>query len=1143
MRELIKAVSRSAGCVQLLAALNEGKGSVAVFGMHECCRAVVAAVLAEDSSLLIATSTDAEAVRFHAELSAYLPEAQLFLPRDLPIVDLKAVSSERRGMRLSTLIRLCLGQPTVIVTCAAALLEQLAPKSALVTNIITVSTGDSVEPRGLMARLIAAGYERCDLIEGAGQCALRGDILDVFPPQAKEPCRIEFFGDEIDQIRFFDPLSQRSTEQLMHIVIPPAFETPQSGQDIHRVLKRIEGKAGFDAQRESWEQGLPCVGADVLLPLLFAKTEQLTDYLPQDCRFLLIEPERIADEAKSSELMFEETVAAALEREQGHPAQARLIASASQLMGRLDTPRTAGVFSLFRTGNALSIHSRAAFTVQPAPQYLHDLEHLGKDLIRDRSNRDAVLIYAGEEQDRVLDQLSDLNVLCGKASDLSRPPERGETLVLSSVIPRGFVFPELHLTVLSPLELFGKRETKSVHRRKNNTLIADLKVGDCVVHETHGVGRFKGVVMLTAAGSTRDYLLIEYREGDKLYIPTDQLDRVQKYLGGDAGTEPSLSKLGSGDWGQKVNKAKASAKKLAIDLAKLYAERSSKRGFAFSRDNAWQKRMEESFPYTETPDQLSSAAEIKADMEKPLPMDRLLCGDVGYGKTEVTLRAAFKAIQDSKQVALMVPTTILAQQHYNTVLARFRDFPIKVACLSRFGQPKERENIKRGLASGEIDMVIGTHALLAKSVSFHDLGLLIIDEEHRFGVNHKERIKELKSDVDVLTLTATPIPRTLNLSLTGIRDISVIDTPPENRYPVQTFVMEYSDALVRTALSRELARGGQAFVLSNKVDAMDGTLRKLRELLPDARIDHAHGQMPEHMLEQAMVRFINHETDILLCSTIIESGVDIPNANTLVVLDADHLGLAQLYQLRGRVGRSTRMAYAYFTVYSPRTISESAQLRLSAIREFTQFGSGYRLAMRDLEIRGAGSLLGAEQHGHISDIGFDYYCKLIRQAVSQAKGEKQHPEIDVQVNIQADAFVPQEYVRSEVLRLSMYKRIAGIEDSHDYDELFDEYSDRYGEPPAPVVMLMKLQLVKAYAQNSMINLVSVEKGKAVLRYCEGAQTDGARLLAVVGGEKGAKLIASNAISIELKLSTTEAMQVVNILIPLLARLSYCSMAE
>ena len=1139
MKQLLSAVRKDAAYRQLDRALSDGNGTVAVFGLPEAHRPVVTAAIAESRSVVLVASTQVEAMRLHGLLRAYAPDALLFLPRELPLVHLQAVSNERRSQRLAVLSRLALKTPCLIVTCAEALMERLAPPAIFLSQLKTVAVGEEHDPRTLLADLIAAGYERCEQLEGAGQCAQRGDILDVYPPQAPYPYRIEFFGDEIDQIRTFDPLTQRSIEQQERAILPPAYETPQTEAAMARALRLLKNANGFDLQRDAWEQKHPCEGADMLVPLLYAEPATVFDYSGSDTLLLLNEPQRILDEAKAAELVFSETVAATLERGEGHRLQGTLLCSAERLSGLLDTPRTAAFYALFRTCPLLNHHARVSFTAETAPQYLSDFGRLIDELKLMRDRRQAVLLYAGEGRDRVTEQLAAAEVPFASADALIRPPERAEILVLAESLPQGFVLPELHLIVLTPYELFGKRPSAKARKKTNTLHDTDLVPGDLVVHEVHGIGKFLGVEQLTVQNSTRDYLLFAYRGEDRLYIPTDQLDRIQKYIGTDEEHPPQLSKLGGSDWQNRVSRAKESAKKLAVDLARLYALRSENRGFAFSPDNAWQKRMEEAFPYEETPDQAAAIREIKRDMESLRPMDRLLCGDVGYGKTEVAMRAVFKAVQDSKQVAFLVPTTILAQQHYTTISARFAEYPIRVACLSRFQTPKEAAEIKKRLAAGEIDVVIGTHALLAKSVVFKNLGLLIIDEEHRFGVNHKEQIKALKGDVDVLTLTATPIPRTLNLSMTGIRDISTMETPPENRFPVQTFVLEYNDALIAGVLTRELSRGGQAFIVSNRVASMSATAAHFRQLLPDARIEYAHGQMHEAELEAVMLRFLEHEIDILICSTIIESGVDIPNANTMVILEADKLGLAQLYQLRGRVGRSSRMAYAYLTVPASQAVSEVAQKRLLAIREFTQFGAGFRLAMRDLEIRGAGSLLGAEQHGHITDVGYEYYCKLMRQAVSEAKGETPENEIETTVDAPVDAYIPKSFLPSELHRLAMYKRIAEIGDSDSFTDLLDEFNDRYGDLPEPVMNLMQLSLIRAYARAAGFSEVTVRDGSVKLKYDPSARPDGMQLLAILSAEGDAHLIGGDPAGIDWRRKKANVADFVKILPQFLYRLKHC----
>ena len=1106
-------------------ALSRSCGPVAAFGLQESHKAHIAAVLSLSHTVLLVSATDTGAARLWDSVRGYLPDASLFLPRETPLVHVMNASSERAGSRASALSSLLFRENRLVICSMGALLQRLAPRDVYVSQCVRLKTGDETSPRALVQRLAAAGYERVELVEGRGQVASRGDLVDVYPPDARYPIRVEFWGDTIDQMRDFDPITQRSVEQRTEALLPPAYETPQTEQAIARALRHAADKIGFETQVELWRQGLPAAGADAMLPLLYPKLDTLLDYLPESAVLVLDEPARLEEAAKTAEMTFAESVTAMLERGEGDAAQGKLQLGAEETLSLLNTPRTAACYALTRPHHAFPPKEIVQFLARPAPQYMGDTEELLRDVRLWKQTGEAAVLFAGEHARPLFEQLAAAGAEVAFSETLTRPPVRGEVLVTGDALLTGFAYPELHLTVLGASELFGKRSAvKKVQKKRNTLSFSELSVGDYVVHEAHGIGRFVGVESLTVDGSTRDYLLLEYRGGDRLYIPTDQMDRVQKYVGGgDEDTVPHLSKLGGSEWQGRVNRAKASAKKLAVDLAELYAARASVRGFAFSKDTPWQTQLEERFPYQETPDQLESIREIKADMERPHPMDRLLCGDVGYGKTEAALRAAFKAVQDSKQVAFLVPTTILAEQHYNTLSARFSDFPVRTACLSRFQSAEQRKQVKKKLAAGEIDIVVGTHALLAKDVRFKDLGLLIIDEEHRFGVNHKEQIKALRQEIDVLTLTATPIPRTLNLSMSGIRDISVIETPPDARYPVQTFVLEYTDGLVTDAVTRELSRGGQVYIVNNRVRSIEQYAEHLRELLPEATVLVAHGQMPEKQLEQAMMDFMEHKADVLLCSTIIESGLDIPNANTLLVLEADRMGLAQLYQLKGRVGRSTRLGYAYFTVQRGRAMNEKAHKRLMAIREFTQFGAGFQLAMRDLEIRGAGSLLGAEQHGHIADIGYEYYLKIVQAAVREARGEETPlPETDVTLDIPMSAHIPAGFIPNEVQRLSAYRRIADAEGEDAQLLLREELEDRFGELPEEVENLFLLAKIKQLAKRAYIGLVTVRDGEAKLSFLPDAPLDGGKLLGAVSNFLGAQLLASEPPAVRIRQKNVDA---------------------
>ena len=1126
---------------RLKTAVLENNGPVAVFGTSETHRVQIAAATGEDFPVLFVCATDTGAMEYYEALQQIDPNVTVFLPRETPLVHVMTVSEERSGQRVRAMSELLFSGHPVTVCSVAALMQAIAPKRVFLSQCIRISSGDDISPRDLMAQLVNAGYERVDLVEGRGQVAARGDLLDVYPPQNRMPVRIEFWGDSIDQMRDFDPVTQKSVSQRTELVIPPAFETPQTKEAIQRALYLTEGKEGFDTQRDFWEMGSACAGADSLLPFLYEKLDTLLDYLPENTVIFAEEPSRLDEAARTSQMVFEDTVKITLERGEGDALQGTLQISAGEVMEKLSGPHTAVFYTLTRSHPLFEPREILQIHTAPTSQYMGDMGELVRDLKRWKREGQAVLLLAGDQAQALFDQLKgDFDGLV-LVQRLEREPVHGEVLVTGDSLVNGFCYPENDITVLGITELFGKRVTPRQSFRKKSTLsFSDLKKGDYVVHESHGIGRFTGTEALTVEGNTRDYLLIEYAGGDRLYIPTDQLNRIQKYISGeDESVIPHLSKLGGNEWHNRVNRAKESAKKLAVDLAALYANRAKIKGHAFAPDSQWQKQLEERFPYRETPDQLQCIQEIKKDMERARPMDRLLCGDVGYGKTEVALRAAFKAVQDSKQVAVLVPTTILAQQHYNTFAARFSDFPVRIACLSRFQSVKQRDDIKKRLAEGKIDVVIGTHALLAKDVRFKDLGLLVIDEEHRFGVNHKEKLKDLRQTVDVLTLTATPIPRTLNLSMTGIRDISVIETPPEGRYPVQTFVMEYSDGLLIDAITKEVARGGQAYVVSNNVMGMEGLAGRIRELIPDVSVMIAHGQMPEDRLEQTMIDFLDRKADVLVCSTIIESGLDLPNANTMIVMDADRFGLAQLYQLRGRIGRSTRLGYAYLTIPRGKQVNEKAQKRLMAIREFAQFGAGFQLAMRDLEIRGAGSLLGAEQHGHITDVGYEYYLKIVRNAVREANGETELPEAEVTLEIPINAHIPHDYIGNEVQRLSVYRKIADVDSGESSVLLKEELEDRYGEIPRPVENLFTLALIKSYAGRAGLAQVTVSDNCARMQFLPDAPLDGGQLISAVSEIPGARLIASEAPAVEIRQKNRTAAEIAEFLPQIIYRFVHC----
>ncbi|MDL2217627.1 transcription-repair coupling factor [Christensenellaceae bacterium OttesenSCG-928-M15] len=1121
---------------RLLEILEEGEGPVAAFSLPEAQRAHVFAAIAQQHGGLFIAATEQSAKALYAQASAFTDRVAYLNAREIPLVNAYAVSGAGAQERIATLMRLALGEKVGVIASAASAMQALAPPEVLKNAIHTLKIGETRPPQALRSALFDAGYEMVELVEGAGQVSLRGDILDVYPPHAQNPYRIEFFDDEIDRMSVYDAITQRSIDRIEEVTIPPATEAPQDKGAIARAKQAIGNAAGFDAIRIAYEENRPAFGVETLIPVLYEGMHSIFDHVGKGAFVFVEELHRVEEEAKGAQRLFHFDVQSMLERGEGVKEQIHLQMDADTLIEKLNSKRTALFYTLARSNARIRPKESVQFDARVAPLYTNDRAELARDLMALRHNQQTAILFAGKHAERLHQQLLDEGLEAALSGGVTRAPVHGEVWVVKESLPIGMLYPSLKLTVLTEAELFGiaRGPKRKRHAAGERIVFSELKPGDLVVHEAHGIGRFIGVEALTVQDTKRDYLLMEYAGSDRLYIPTDQLDRVQKYIGGDEA--PRLSKLGGSEWQRQVTKAKNAVKELAFDLAQLYAARENSAGFAFSKDSPWQRQLEEKFQFLETPDQQRSIEEIKRDMESAHVMDRLLCGDVGYGKTEVALRAAFKAVQDSKQVAFLVPTTILAQQHYNTLSTRFAGFPVKVALLSRFKTAQEIKKIKEDLAAGRVDVVIGTHALLAKDVKFKDLGLLVIDEEQRFGVGHKEQIKTLKNNVDVLTLTATPIPRTLHMSMIGIRDMSVIDTPPEERFPVQTYVLEYSDTVLRDALSKEIGRGGQCYIVYNQVRKLDQYREHILRLLPEARVAIAHGQMSETVLEQVMLDFMEHRYDALLCSTIVENGLDIPNANTMIVIEADKMGLSQLYQLRGRVGRSTRLGYAYFTFQRNKVLSEIAHKRLSALTEFAQFGAGREIALRDLEIRGAGSLLGAQQHGHIADIGYEYYCKLMGKAVQEARdGEAMAPPVDTVVDIPLDAHIPKDYIRSEVQRLSMYKRVAMIDDQDALLDVQEELEDRYGDIPIATQNLMDVSLIKAAANHAQVTSLTLREESAKLIFHEEAALDGA-LLVRAAGEFGAQLLPGETVSLLLKKKNASVKDMIKAVHPLLVLL-------
>ncbi len=1090
---LLKTIPEYAGA---LSALKEGQ-SVAVTGIGQINRSHMVAGLHRDLNrpVVLLCQDDIAARRLQEELKGFLGRTVPILPgRDLTFYDAAVVSRAWEQKRLRLLYDLALGRTDLVIFTWESMSQRTMPKAVLEQASFSLEVGKEYPVEELIARLTAAGYSRCGMVEGSGQFAVRGGIIDIFSPASDQPVRAEFFGDELDTMGYFDPNTQRRSENAEQVTILPVGET-QPGlhpegldglcRDIASLIARQKRRKNLNEalistltkDLEKYENGLHNSASDRYMALIYPEMTTAADYIPADAAIVICDHSNLQRTARS--------------RSEEVGMQLDSLLQGGLLAGELCdyvwqwedfchylTGKTCVYFDAFGgTSYPEECPPRQLYpmTAKQLPGYGGNLDTAASDLSHYQKQEFGSLVLCGTRRraellQQMLGEKGLSSFLCIPLTTLPKP---GQILLTDGTLPFGMEYPLSRLAILTEGQLMAKSErpkrkaqpgkTGSTNRQKLNSF-TDLTPGDLVVHENYGIGRFVAMEQIKVDGAVKDYIKIAYQGSDILFVPATQLDLVSKYIGG--GSEESnvkLNKIGSDAWTKTKAKARKAAKDMAGELIQLYAARKRQMGFAFSADAPWQTEFEDNFPYPETDDQLRCIADIKRDMESPTPMDRLLCGDVGFGKTEVALRAVMKAVMDGKQVAILVPTTVLAQQHYTTAVARFRGFPVNIDVLSRFRSPKLQQQTLRNLASGNVDLIIGTHKLLQKSVQFKDLGLLIIDEEQRFGVSHKERLKEMAKGVDVLTLSATPIPRTLNMALSGIRDMSTLEEPPADRYPVQTFVMEHNDAIIDDAIRREVERGGQVYYLHNRTETIDQCAGALRRRIPGLQVGVAHGQMGEEALGDVMQAMTEGEIQVLVCTTIIETGLDIANANTLIIENADRFGLSQLHQLRGRVGRSTRHAYAYFTYRPDKNLSEIAEKRLSAIRDFAEFGSGFKIAMRDLEIRGAGNLLGAEQSGHMSSVGYDMYLKLLDEAVLEEKGETpKTPDCTADLNVTAN--VDKTYVARGEERMDLYRRMAAIRSQEDADDLLDEIVDRYGEPPKGVLNLIDIALLRAQAR-------------------------------------------------------------------------------
>ena len=984
-------------------------------------------------------------------------------PEDVLPFETVAMSNEARHQRASALFGFAITRSLeAVIAPITALLRKASPPEDLRRCSATLSPGLEMSPEAMGMLLIRAGYKEAELVRGEGEWSKRGGVIAVYPVGRDFPLRVEFCGNTIESVREFEPDSQRSVREIIEpVMLAPAAEFM-----------------------------IPCGGIETAFDgpqLACAHLERITAYIPEDAVVVLDEPARIREAGESVWNDFEERVKHGILQGVALPSHVELYERPDTIWKDL-VPGSL-VVSLMPIEREIAGNGRVVHIVsRPVTPLKGQWAIIEKEFKRRAKLGQRIVIFADtvRKKDGLSQMLEERGVKVREAGT-RRPPDGVEMEV--GHLPGGFEIPEMSLIVLSEAEITGRVAKPARHgpKRPSQVLSAyrELRPGDYVVHAQHGIGKYMGMKMMEIDGARRDYLFIQYAGEDKLYVPTDQIHLIQKYVGVE-GCEPRLNKLGGAEWVRTKHKVKESVREMARELLELYAVRKTSSGYAFREDQPWQREFEDLFAFEETPDQRRATEEIKRDMEKPVPMDRLLCGDVGYGKTEVAMRAAFKSVLDGKQVAVLVPTTILAYQHYSTFRERFGGYPVTVDMLSRFRTAAEQQAIIERLEEGTLDIVIGTHRLLQDDIKFKDLGLLIIDEEQRFGVAQKEKLKRLRQNVDVLTLSATPIPRTLQMSLVGIRDMSLIETPPEERYPVQTYVLEYNENVIREAIRRELARNGQVYYVHNRVETIDDALRRLRRIVPGARIGVAHGQMGDDELEKVMLGFFQKDYEILLCTAIIESGLDIANVNTLIVEDCDRFGLSQLYQLRGRVGRSNRVAYAYFTYRRDKVLSEPAEKRLQAIREFTELGSGFRIALRDLEIRGAGNLLGPEQHGFIASVGFSMYVDLLEQAISELKsGQPVKKEtVPTSVEVPMDAFVPKSYVPDELQRVEIYKRAADLEDPRQIADLEDELRDRFGPVPEPARRFLKIAQLRAIASRLGISSIRLGKSNIVVKFSE-----------------------------------------------------------
>lgn len=1105
MKTFLEPFAELAEVQRLREVLRKKKNFYDISGCMDAQKAHLIYGLGQDFSCRLIVTFDEQKAKQLLEEYRFFDSGAVYYPAK----DLLFYQSDIRGNALTRqrmeALRAVFENPSVtLITTIDALMNKIPSRESYMEGIFSVSVGDTVDLQQMRGRLLRLGYEYTGQVEHAGEFALRGGILDVFPLTEEYPIRMELWGDEVDSLRYFDIQSQKSLEPLEQMTVYPALELILSEEEVERGLEmmedegqrlyerfRKEGKTE-EAHRlkamveqiaeETREWGLS-QALETHLTYFCRQSYSLLDYLSEDTCVFLDEPARLMEKGRVVQQEFSESMTSRLAKGYLLPGQMDILYRPEEIFGKLN--RFFGVMlsaleikeGILRAADHFYIHC------QSVNSYNHHFDLLVKDLKQYRKQKYRVLLLSPSTSraKRLAQDLMDEGLLAFFSKDLDHVIAPGEIMVTQGALHRGFAYPDSRFVILTEGDIFGHqfKKKKKIRHFEGEKIsgLSDLHVGDYVVHEKHGVGIYQGIEKMEVDKVVKDYIKISYAKGGNLYILATQLDVIAKYAGAE-GRKPKINTLGTQEWTRTREKVRSAVGVVAKDLVDLYARRQQESGYVYGPDTVWQQEFEETFPYEETEGQLAAIEAVKRDMMSKKIMDRLICGDVGYGKTEIAIRAAFKAVQEGKQVAYLVPTTILAQQHYNTFVQRMAAYPVEVGLLCRFRTAAEQKKTVEGLKKGSVDIVIGTHRLLSKDVAFKDLGLLIIDEEQRFGVTHKEKIKKMKETVDVISLSATPIPRTLHMSLIGIRDMSVLEEAPMERRPIQTFVFEYNEEMIREAIARELSRGGQVYYVYNRIRQITDVAARIQELVPEANVAYAHGRMGETQLERIMYGFINQEIDVLVSTTIIEIGLDISNVNTIIIHDADNMGLSQLYQLRGRVGRSSRTAYAFLMYRKDKMLKEVAEKRLAAIKEFTELGSGFKIAMRDLEIRGAGNLLGEEQHGHMAAVGYDLYCKMLGEAVQREKGIVPEEEFSTVVELSIDAYLPAGYVPGESQRLDIYKRIAQIESDEDREEMLDELIDRFGEPPKAVQNLLLVAKLRMEAHKAYITEIS-QKGDII----------------------------------------------------------------